>query len=90
MERFIRAWRAGARWAHDNPSAAVELVMAATGLDRTGAEQQVIGLAPEGSLNLPGLQNVLDLRTRFGFTLPMGADLRRFYDPSYFQAAVAR
>ena len=88
--RFIRAWRAGARWAHDNPQAAVELVIAATGLDRAGAEQRVIGFAPEGLLNLPGLQNVLDLRTQFGFTLPMGAELSRFYDASYFQAVVGR
>jgi ABC-type nitrate/sulfonate/bicarbonate transport system substrate-binding protein len=90
VERFIRAWRAGARWAHDNPQAAVELVMAATGLDQAGAEQQVIGLAPEGALNLPGLQNVLDLRTQFGYALPMGTDLNRYYDASYWQTAVAR
>jgi ABC-type nitrate/sulfonate/bicarbonate transport system substrate-binding protein len=88
--RFIRAWLTGARWAQDNPQAMIELLSATTGLPREGAEQQVIGLYPEGRLNLPGLQNVLDLRTQFGFTLPLGAELRRFYDPSYFQAAVAR
>jgi ABC-type nitrate/sulfonate/bicarbonate transport system substrate-binding protein len=90
VERFIRAWRAGARWAHDNPQGAVELVMAATGLDRAGAEQQVIGLAPEGALNVSGLQNVLDLRTQFGFTLPMGTELSRYYDISYFQSVIGR
>ena len=90
VERFIRAWRAGARWAHDNPQPAVELVMAATGLDRAGAEQQVIGLAPEGALNLPGLRNVLDLRTQFGYALPMGTELSRYYDASYFRNAVPR
>ena len=31
-------------------------------------------------LNLPGLQGVLDLRTQFGFTLPMGTELARYYD----------
>jgi ABC-type nitrate/sulfonate/bicarbonate transport system substrate-binding protein len=88
--RFIRAWLAGARWAADNPQAAVEVLSAATGLERAGAEQQVIGLSPSGVLNLRGLQNVLDLRTQFGFTLPMGTDLARFYDTSYFQAATGR
>ena len=35
---------------------------------------------PRGTLNLRGLQGVLDLRTQFGSTLPMGTDLARFYD----------
>ncbi|HEY7067526.1 MAG TPA: ABC transporter substrate-binding protein [Chloroflexota bacterium] len=87
VERFIRAWLAGARWAQDNPQPMIELLSATTGLPRAGAEQQVIGLYAEGRLNLPGLQNVLDLRTEFGFTLPMGTDLSRFYDTSYFAQA---
>jgi ABC-type nitrate/sulfonate/bicarbonate transport system substrate-binding protein len=72
VARFIRAWRAGARWATENPQAAVELIMATQGLNRTG------------------LQGVLDLRTQFGFTLPMGTNLSRFLDDSYYQAAVGR
>ena len=90
LVRFIRAWLAGARWVADNPPAAVELLAAETGLPRGGAEQQVIGFSPSGVLNLRGLQGVLDLRTQFGFTLPMGTDLNRFYDTSYFQAATGR
>jgi ABC-type nitrate/sulfonate/bicarbonate transport system substrate-binding protein len=85
--RFIRAWLAGARWAADNPDATIELLSAATGLQRSGAAQQVVGLTPGGVLNLRGLQSVLDPRTQFGFTLPMGTDLARFYDTSYFAQA---
>jgi ABC-type nitrate/sulfonate/bicarbonate transport system substrate-binding protein len=86
--RFIRAWLAGARWVADNPQAAIELVSAETGLNRAAAEQQVVGFSPSGALNLPGLQSVLDLRTQFGFTLPMGTDLARFYDTAYYSLAV--
>ena len=88
--RFIRAWRAGARWATENPRAAVELIAATQRLNREGAERLVAGFEPSGALNRVGLQGVLDLRTQFGFTLPMGTDLSRFLDESYYQAAVGR
>lgn len=85
---FIRAWLAGARWVHDNPRAAVELMVADQELGTGQAEQVVLGFAHEGRLNLRGLQGVLDLRTRFGFVLPMGTELARFHDTSYFDAAL--
>jgi ABC-type nitrate/sulfonate/bicarbonate transport system substrate-binding protein len=90
VARFIRAWRAGARWATENPQAAVELIMATQGLNREAAQRLVTGFEPSGALNRTGLQGVLDLRTQFGFTLPMGTDLSRFLDDSYYQAAVGR
>ncbi|HLH23572.1 MAG TPA: ABC transporter substrate-binding protein [Chloroflexota bacterium] len=90
VTRFIRAWLDGGRWVQENPEAAIELVSAETGLNRAGAEQLVVGFSPSGALNLRGLQGVLDLRTQFGFTLPMGTDLARYYDTSYFDAATRR
>jgi hypothetical protein len=44
-------------------------------------------MPPSPELNLIGLQSVLDLRTQFGFTLPMGGALDKYCDPSYLTAA---
>jgi hypothetical protein len=35
-------------------------------------------------LNLAGLQTVLDLRVQFGLTPPMGKDLPKYYDESFY------
>ncbi len=43
-----------------------------------------------GALNLSGLQSVLDLRVQFGFKLPMGNSLERYYDESYYRKAAGR
>jgi ABC-type nitrate/sulfonate/bicarbonate transport system substrate-binding protein len=90
LVRFTRAWLAAARWVHDHPQAAVELVAADQNVDHEVAERAVVGYTPEGELNLPGLQGVLDLRTQFGFTLPMGTELARYYDSATYQAALGR
>jgi len=42
-------------------------------------------LPPSGKLNLPGLQSVLDLRIQFRLTPPMGKDLARYYEESFYQ-----
>jgi len=88
LVRFLRAWLAAARWVRDNPEAAVEL-MVARGLPRPVVESTVAAYTPDGSLNVPGLGNVLGLRTQFGFTLPMGTDLSRYFDTTYYQRAAA-
>ena len=85
--RFLRAWLAGARWVHDNPQAAAELLVAEVNLDPRAAERLVAAVPTEAPWNLAGLQTVLDLRTQFGLTPPMGADLARYYDMSYYEAA---
>jgi len=44
-------------------------------------------LSADGSLNLAGLQSVLDLRIEFGFSLPMGTALAPYYDVNYYREA---
>ena len=88
--RFIRAWLAGDRWVQANREAAIELVSATQGTPREAAARAVDELSPSGALNVPGLQSVLGLRTQFGYPLPMGNDVARFYDLSYYQQAVGR
>jgi hypothetical protein len=51
------------------------------------AEESVNELSSSGSLNLPGLQVVLDLRTQFGFKLNKGDKLPVYYDAVYYNAA---
>ncbi|HWP29128.1 MAG TPA: ABC transporter substrate-binding protein [Chloroflexota bacterium] len=90
LVRFLRARQAGARWLEANREAAIDLLAAEMGVGREAAIDRLNQTAIDATLNLPGLQSVLDLRTMFGFTLPMGTDLSRYYDLSYYQAAVGR
>jgi ABC-type nitrate/sulfonate/bicarbonate transport system substrate-binding protein len=85
---FLRAWQEGARWVQANRDAAIELVASEQKTTREAAAESVAFLSADGAFNVPGLQSVLDLRTRYGFKLPMGADVARYYDPSYHQQAV--
>jgi ABC-type nitrate/sulfonate/bicarbonate transport system substrate-binding protein len=85
---FVRAWLAAARWVRANREAAIDLAVATRGMSRQAAAELVEQVSASGALNLAGFQSVLDLRTRFGFTLPMGTDLARYYDVSYYQAAL--
>jgi ABC-type nitrate/sulfonate/bicarbonate transport system substrate-binding protein len=85
--RFLRGWRTGARWVHENREAAIELVAAWVGIEREAAAARVQQLSADGALHLPGLQCVLDLRLQFGFTPPMGAELARYYALEYYAAA---
>jgi ABC-type nitrate/sulfonate/bicarbonate transport system substrate-binding protein len=88
--RFLRTWLAGAQWVKTNREAAIDLVMAAEGTTRAAAERAVDDLSANGAINVAGLQSVLDLRTRFGYALPMGSDLARFYDLSYYRTALGQ
>jgi ABC-type nitrate/sulfonate/bicarbonate transport system substrate-binding protein len=83
---FLRAWLESAQWVRANPDAAVEL-MVQHGATRDAATDSVTHLSADGALNVPGLQCVLDLRTMYGFKLPMGADLAPYYDLSYYSQA---
>lgn len=90
LARFLHAWLAADRWVHANRSAAIELVSASQGTTQEAATRAVDELSPDGALNVPGLQSVLGLRTQFGYPLPMGDDVARFYDASYYQQVVGR
>ncbi|MFQ5851453.1 MAG: ABC transporter substrate-binding protein [Candidatus Binatia bacterium] len=90
MVGFLRSWLTALRWANDpaNREEAIGLAAAEQGLRREAAAGHLTRLPREGGLNLSGLQSVLDLRIQFGLTPPMGPDLTRYYDLSYYQAAL--
>ncbi len=89
---FLRAWLAGARWVREpaNRETSIKLISAELKLAPQAAAGVIRRVSVSGALNLPGLQSVLDLRTQFGFRLPMGALLERYHDPSYYREAVGR
>ncbi len=78
------------RWVQANRQAALDLYTADQNTAREAAAERMALLSPDGALNLRGLQSVLDLRTQYGFTLPMGTDITRYYDLSYYQTALGR
>jgi ABC-type nitrate/sulfonate/bicarbonate transport system substrate-binding protein len=90
LVRYLRAWRVGAAWVAANHDAAVQMLAADQNISPAAAAARMALLSPDGALNGAGLESTLDLRTRFGFVLPLGTDLNRFYDVSYWQAAGGR
>lgn len=89
LVRFLRAWLAGIRWVKNpaNGEEAIKLAAAELRLNPKAAAESVSELSESGALNLPGLESVLNLRTQFGFTLPMGSALTPYYDASYYKEA---
>jgi ABC-type nitrate/sulfonate/bicarbonate transport system substrate-binding protein len=87
---FLRAWLAGLRWAiqPSNHNEAVKLMMSDGRTSSETAAANLSELTKDGSLNVPGLQSVLDLRVQFGLTPPIGSTLERYYDPSYHREAL--
>ena len=86
---FLRAWLAGMRWVNDpaNREEATKIVAAELKLNPRAAAERVAELSAKGALNLSGLESVLNLRTQFGFKLPMGAAITPYYDLDYYRAA---
>ncbi len=86
---FLRAWLAGVRWVNDpaNREETIKLVGADVKLNPKLAAERVAEETATGAINAPGLDAVLKLRIQFGFKLPMGSDLKPYYDVSYYQAA---
>jgi ABC-type nitrate/sulfonate/bicarbonate transport system substrate-binding protein len=86
---YLRAWLKGVSWTKDpaNREAAIKTVGAELKLNPKQAQESVDELSTTGTLNLPGLQVVLDLRNQFGFKLPKGDKLAVYYDTQYLNAA---
>ncbi|MBI4525067.1 MAG: ABC transporter substrate-binding protein [Deltaproteobacteria bacterium] len=89
---FLRAWLAGMRWVKDpaNQEEAIKLVGADLKLNPKAAAGSVNELSTTGSLNLPGLESVLSLRTQFGFKLLKRNSLASYYDESYYRVATGK
>lgn len=88
---FLRARTAGFAWIKNpaNREAAIKVVARESKLSPQGAAER-IDEAAAGPLNVSGLQGVIDLRTRFGFKLPMGGDIKNYYDGSYLKEATGK
>ncbi|HEX2386143.1 MAG TPA: ABC transporter substrate-binding protein [Candidatus Binatia bacterium] len=89
---FLRARNAAVAWAKDpaNRDAAITVVADTLKIGREDAANRLDELATDGALNIAGLKNVLDLRVQFGFKLPMGNTLEKYYDESYFREAAGK
>jgi ABC-type nitrate/sulfonate/bicarbonate transport system substrate-binding protein len=89
---FLRAWLSGVRWVNDpkNREEATKLVAAELKLNPKAAAERVAELSANGALNISGMETVLNLRTQFGFKLPMGPALKPYYDTDYYRAAAGK
>lgn len=87
LVRYLRAWNRALAWAQDekNRPEALKLVAEAEKFDEQNAADRLRQLPKTGRLNLAGLQTVLDLRVQFALTPPMGEDLGKYYDESYYR-----
>lgn len=86
LTKYLAAWDQGLRWAQDvkNRDETIKLIADAEKMDEKNAANRLRQLPSNGRLNLAGLQTVLDLRVQFGLTPPMGKDLPKYYDESFY------
>lgn len=89
LARFFQAWNDALAWCRDdkNREEAIQLLSGAEKIDPSAAANRLRQLPPNGRLNLPGLQSVLDLRVLFKLTPTMGNDLASYYDESFYREA---
>jgi ABC-type nitrate/sulfonate/bicarbonate transport system substrate-binding protein len=86
---FLRAWSLAGQLAAADPQTAAEAFAEAADLPPTAARRLLPTDFNAGALQVAGLQTVLDLRNRYAYQLPMGPELSVYYDPSYYDEAVA-
>ena len=86
LTKYLAAWDQGLRWAQDvkNRDEVIKLISEAEKMDEKNAANRLRQLPSNGRLNLAGLQTALDLRVQFGLTPPMGKDLPKYYDESFY------
>jgi ABC-type nitrate/sulfonate/bicarbonate transport system substrate-binding protein len=86
LTKYLAAWDQGLRWAQDvkNRDEAIKLIAEAEKIDEKNAANRLRQLPSNGRLDLAGLQTVLHLRVQFGLTPPMGNELPKYYDESFY------
>ena len=86
LTKYLAAWDQGLRWAQDvkNRDEAIKLIAEAEKIDEKNAANRLRQLPSNGRLDLAGLQTVLDLRVQFGLIPPMGNELPKYYDESFY------
>ncbi len=84
LRAFLGALGAAVRWAGDRPEEAAALLAAEDG---TSAEAAAASLGPQPlGLDLARLRVALDLRLRLGLAPPLGGELARYVDGSFYGA----
>jgi len=96
---YIRAYRKGLRWLYDhrNKQAAQAILIGHMPKVTDALAEKIYGVLlaadggfePNASLNIEGLQTVLNLRKQFGGANVKLSDPSAYYDPGYFNQAVA-
>jgi ABC-type nitrate/sulfonate/bicarbonate transport system substrate-binding protein len=91
LVKYLKVWDQALGWSNDerNRSEAITVLSEAEKIDSEAAANRLRQLPRSGQLNLAGLKAVLDLRVQFGLVPPLGRELKRFYDDSYYQAAIS-
>lgn len=98
LVRFIRAYRSGLDWIHVDANRPIaEALLVANTSDMTpelakAALPQLIGggLTRNAAINLPGIANVLALRSRFGTPAKTLGDPGKYVDSRYLEKAAVR
>jgi ABC-type nitrate/sulfonate/bicarbonate transport system substrate-binding protein len=92
LVRFVRAYVAATQWtlAPEHREEALALHVAATGLTRAQAEDDYAAIQPDATINVAGIQTILDLRTALGFMQGPTPPIARLYDTRYWEAATGR
>jgi hypothetical protein len=90
LVKFLRVCLSALGWANDetNRNEVVKLIASDQGIDEEDAAKQLRRLPAEESMNLKGLEGVLDLRVRFGLVPPMGKELSVYCEPAPYQQAL--
>lgn len=87
--RYLRAWNDALCWAREenHRDEAIKALASAEKIDEQAAANRLRQSPDSGRLNLAGLQSVLDLRVLFKLTPPMGQNLAKYYDESFYLEA---
>ena len=92
LVRFLRAYVAATEWAlaPEHREEALALQVAATGLTRAQAEDDYAAIQPDATINVAGIQTILDLRSALGFLQGPAPPVERLYDTHFWEAATGR
>jgi ABC-type nitrate/sulfonate/bicarbonate transport system substrate-binding protein len=92
LTRFIRASAAASQWARNpaNRTAAIALYREASGANPQTADEAYATLIADATIDVNGIQTVLDLRVALGLMQPPAPPASRFYDTRYWEAATGR
>ncbi len=90
LVHFVRAMVAAIDWARQNRDVAIALYRDTRGVSQQAAEETYQALQPDGTVNVAGIQTILDLRVALGFLQPPAPPAERFYDTRYWEQATGR